>query len=755
MKKLDKKAFTLIEILATVTILGILSVVAMVNVNKIIQNAKEKHYTNAEEQLELAGQSYSQQHRSVLPKAIGQKVKIPMKKLVDTNYIEQIKDYSDNGCDMEKSYVQIFKYSQSDYSYLAYLECPVYKSNEHLKEAAPNIVLNIKGDTMGEGDKKDEKQQLEIRINNPSDEGTIEKPSKLISYSYTIYRYDKEVKNSGSVSLSNYDTRLDKTIDLTLYSPGRLKIVVTATNIYGLTTTKTITTDFKDVTPPECIIDEVDQNPKPWVKNEVKITVGCKDENGSGCEREKYTKTFKSSTDYNYITIKDNEGNTKQCKVSVFLDITRPTIKVTAYKRTASGGKTGSAIGTMTANHDNPNMTLDLTDVNTTKWLNSISNPNGVYYEVTYSDGESTVKYEAKENAANLLATDSTVNNMTIIDNGQTSGKKLDTKYSTTIDGHRLYTLHASDEIGNYVDLKIISPFDKTPPTTPTLQNPYKQSDGTYKWSIADYSVILTSQDVLSGIESFQYTYKAGATEVTGTNTTGYKKYDSSSASPKELKAFTATPFSKDRNQKYYARVCDVAGNCSGVVDTLVKLDKTKPTCSINVATSGVTLSSKSDPKTNDVNSGLAQYGMNTSGTVDYNSTESKDISKTTFYGYVIDNAGNTNTCSKRVYGTDYYYECSSGSLSGTHCYSYTSATPHGHCYCWSSSSGSLKWSYSTTVGSCSCNSGEYSTYSASYYSCSSGTLTGSQCRHDKGEAYKVYYCSDSGTKLNNTYCYK
>ena len=42
MRKLNKKAFTLIEILAAVTILGILSIVAIVAVNRIIQNTKDE-----------------------------------------------------------------------------------------------------------------------------------------------------------------------------------------------------------------------------------------------------------------------------------------------------------------------------------------------------------------------------------------------------------------------------------------------------------------------------------------------------------------------------------------------------------------------------------------------------------------------------------------------------------------------------------------------------------------------------------------
>ena len=83
----------------------------------------------------MAGQSYVQQNRNALPKAIGQKKQIPLKTLVEKNYIEPIKDYSDNECDLENSYVQIFKYSQDDYSYIAYLDCPVYDSKEQLEKS--------------------------------------------------------------------------------------------------------------------------------------------------------------------------------------------------------------------------------------------------------------------------------------------------------------------------------------------------------------------------------------------------------------------------------------------------------------------------------------------------------------------------------------------------------------------------------------------------------------------------------------------
>ena len=308
----NKKGFTLIEILAAVTILGVLSIVAVVSVNKIIQKAKQNHYITAEDNLEMAGQSYVQQNRNALPKAIGQKKQIPLKTLVEKNYIEPIKDYSDNECNLENSYVQVFKYSKEDYSYVAYLDCPVYDSKEQLAKSAPtvNVTLTNAGST------KTAKAHMKA-----------EDQEKLLSWSYIVYRDGKEVLNSGSIMLPNYDKKVEKTLNISKYTPGQLKVVVTATNIYGQTTKATSQTiDYKDEQAPTCIIKEVDKeaNPKPWTQEPKTITVGCDDGEGSGCTREEYTKTFKRTTDVGNITIEDESGNKTVCKVSVNVDVTAP-----------------------------------------------------------------------------------------------------------------------------------------------------------------------------------------------------------------------------------------------------------------------------------------------------------------------------------------------------------------------------------------------------------------------------------------------
>lgn len=312
----NKKGFTFVEILAAITILGILTGVAVVAVSNIIENGKKEHYETAEKNLSLAGQSYVQTNRAYLPKAIGQKTKIKLSTLVEKNYIQPIKDYSDNNCDMEASYVQVFKYSQNDYSYVPVLKCgsngDVYDGTKDSETTYdPEITAQIVVDQ--------ENSSAEAQV-------TIQGNDKLMSYSYIVYRGSKEVKNSGSVSVKGFKESVSFKIPLTDYTPGKLKVVISATNIYGNDDTLTVTKTVADTKAPTCIIKLEDEvtSAKEWKTGTRKITVGCDDADGSGCARETYSKTFRGTMKDGEIVIADEAGNPTICKVSVYIDNKEP-----------------------------------------------------------------------------------------------------------------------------------------------------------------------------------------------------------------------------------------------------------------------------------------------------------------------------------------------------------------------------------------------------------------------------------------------
>ena len=582
-----KEGFTLIEILAAVTILGLLSIVAVVSVNRIIQKAKQNHYITAEDNLKIAGQSYVQQNRNSLPKTIGQKKRVYLKTLVEKNYIEPIKDYNDNECDLEKSYVQIFKYSQDDYSYIAYLDCPIYNSKDQLEKTVPNIEIIL---SEAENTKK---AKAEI---------TISSQEKLLSWSYIIYKDGKEVLNSGSMMISNYEKNISKTLNLSKYTPGKIKVVVTATNIYGQTTKATSqTVDYKDEQKPTCVIKEVDKetNPKPWTQEPKTITVGCKDGDGSGCTREEYTKTFKTTTDVGSIIIEDKSGNKTTCKVSVNVDTTPPecTIELDGTKGANNWYKTKDVKITLLTTDDH----------------------SGVgSYDLTTSQ---TPSYANKK-----------------------TGSQSDTAGIT-------WHGYVKDKVGNVNkcnsgNFKV----DTTKPTCTITRNGITGNNGWYKTD--PVTLTLKPDDNLSGVDQ------------TGLST---------SSNP-TLGNKTTDTQSDIANVTWYGKVKDKAGNVSEVCNSgSFKVDTTKPTCSVSFSgTSGLNDWYKSNATvsltTNDNLSNVEKYGLTTATSATYNSSKSNtqgDTASQKWNGYVMDYAGNTNSCNNTVKVDTQAPSCTI-SLSGT-----------------------------------------------------------------------------------------
>lgn len=626
MKK--KKGFTMVEILAAVTILGIISVVAIIAVNNIIQKAKSNHYETAEKELELAGQTYAQQNRSELPKAIGQKKKIPLKTLIDKNYIETIKDYSGNNCDVDESYVQVFKYSQSDYSYLPYLKCDRYDGQKSFEDGAPNISLTI---TDGNRLKKAE---ANIKITDEE---------KLLSWSYIVYKDGKEVLNSGNMLATNYPKTITKTLDVSKHTPGLVKVVVTATNIYGQTTTKAIQRNYNDIEKPTCVYLNSSDNPengvtKFWTTDARTITVGCDDKDGIGCSREEYTKTFKDSTNIGYITIKDKKGNTTDCPVVVMIDKKSPTITINAYKQKSNGTKDGAAFATktLTGKQESPlTTTFDLSKETPTGWYNNTSYPYGVYLEVEVSDDVEISTYKTTiNNPHQKTSTTEDKNLVNEVESKTKVGKTTETfKISVSEEGYRTLAVRVTDIAGNISRVNIILPIDRTSPSTPNV--------GLYKWVSNT-----TEPSSESGLDTYQsntwtnkniYTKASNSTD----SLSGFDKYIYTTSGETENvtnKSGQSRNIKAEGESKIKYAACDVAGNCSGFsTEYTIKIDKTLPTCvssggKTSWTNQNITLRGQCSDLISGCTDAIKVYSSNTNST-----TESP--------GWVTDNAGNKSEC--------------------------------------------------------------------------------------------------------------
>ncbi len=227
---------------------------------------------------------------------------------------------------------------------------------------------------------------------------------------------------------------------------------------------------------------------------------------------------------------------------------------------------------------------------------------------------------------------------------------KFDTGEFSAERNQKVY-IKACDMVGNCSDsastwIKI----DKTAPKTPEITNPTGGG-----WTKSNFALTLKSSDSASGLKNYQYTYLESASSVGSDHNNQWVV----TANGSNANTVKTGDFSAERNQYVYIRACDNAGNCSAKSKTMIKIDKTAPSCTISKSntgsTSGVTV------KVSCSDSG--------SGCYESSSTDSGVKSGKTYT--VKDNVGNSKSCSVSV--SSYKCNCSekmySTVFSADYCY--------------------------------------------------------------------------------------
>ena len=331
----DKNGFSLVELLAVVVIIGLLSAIAIVSVNSIIKNAEKKYYDTQKNTLKMAAQSYTQYNRNSLPKSIGQSRNITLKELKDKKYVGEIKNRQGTSCDVNKSYVKVFKYSKNSYNYIPYLVCPGIGEddiNDEGEGPAINItyVDNKKEIISSDSFKKD-------TYNNPMLELEFVSEREILSYSYTIYKCfgndcSDTLKSSGSKELNHQKKFLDK-IDIKEFLPLDFKLTINVVDFFGNKSNKTVKLSISDKNGPECGDKTGEGSNATWLNKTTtdpmrEITVKCTDTNNSKCEREIYSQIFREDGKYGVIKISSTNNKVNNCMVGVYIDTVEPTTPV-------------------------------------------------------------------------------------------------------------------------------------------------------------------------------------------------------------------------------------------------------------------------------------------------------------------------------------------------------------------------------------------------------------------------------------------
>lgn len=131
MKK-NSKGFTLVEVLAVIAILGILSGITISAVTRLVTSSKKKTYKNFEDNLKKASNNYLIRHNEL---AEEQNLKLDAQTLIDEGFLENLTDPVNKKEDCnKKSYVIVTGKRENDsdyninYTYDICLMCPSYHS---------------------------------------------------------------------------------------------------------------------------------------------------------------------------------------------------------------------------------------------------------------------------------------------------------------------------------------------------------------------------------------------------------------------------------------------------------------------------------------------------------------------------------------------------------------------------------------------------------------------------------------------------
>ena len=141
---MNKKGFTLVEVLVTIVIIGLLSGVGIISYQTFFKTGEQRHFEATESDVLLAGNDYFTDHRDELPS--GNNIsEVSLNDLIVAKYIEDVVDSKGNKCDSENNKVYVYR-ENNKYVYEVCIECGGFKSDGKYCDGAVanSIVITAK-----------------------------------------------------------------------------------------------------------------------------------------------------------------------------------------------------------------------------------------------------------------------------------------------------------------------------------------------------------------------------------------------------------------------------------------------------------------------------------------------------------------------------------------------------------------------------------------------------------------------------------
>lgn len=356
MNNLNKKGFTMVELLAVVTILGVLAIVAIPSTKYLIERGKENYYVAQKNQIELAAKEYLKDNPQLLPGEVGGNRIITLRELIAHKYISNVKNQNKENCDKNETTVKVTRISKTKYTYAVTLICPDYKDKKESNTINPKPIIDYEIVNKNIGD-DNTSSTVEFKIKITIRSADSSSGTRIKYYKYRVLSGGSVLEEKEYEVLSN---EINKTIDLSEYvkkNQTRLKIEVRAVAANNEEKTEIFEVDAKDSTAPKCpnmysdtTIEEDEDNNiiylkqgdrklfatrNSWDKKPQTITAYCYDTDDankqSSCKNNQYTITLKKDTDIGKtFKMTDSVGNTVEgCTIPadlIRIDTTAPTI---------------------------------------------------------------------------------------------------------------------------------------------------------------------------------------------------------------------------------------------------------------------------------------------------------------------------------------------------------------------------------------------------------------------------------------------
>ena len=595
MKNLKSKGFTLVEMLA---VIGIIALLSLVTINVLINqftNVKEKLTENQIDLIYSAAKSYVSDNVNKYPKIVGREYCLDVETLIKNGYLP------DNLVDVINEKKVNITYGikvvvDSEINYKFY-----YNS---LGNVCTNLVTEIVGTTpSGVLTNKDVKLSL------------IDKVEGDITYQWQYYSNNNWVDIDGATS----DTYTEKKTKLNInYRLKMLKTYVddTSEEIY--------TNEYKlyiDKEPPTCVTSGESAS---WVKNDITLTGTCSDKETSckGNVSKLFNKDINTTT-ATPGTVSDKAGNTTICpNKTVKIDKTAPAC-------TTSGGSTSWTNGSRTLTGTCSDKGGSGCSSNSTKAYSkqidtTAANPGNISDKAgnTASCPNTTVKIDktvptckTSGGSASWTNGSRTLTGTCSDEGGSGCSSNSTKKYLNQIDTTAANPGGVSDKAGNTASCPNTTvKIDKTAPTC-------KTSGGSTSWTNGSRTLTGTCSD------------KGGS----GCSSNSTKPYS------KQIDTTAANPGS----------VSDNAGNTASCPNTTVKIDKTVPTCTTSGGSTSWTNGSRTLTGSCSDKGGS---GCSSNSTKAYSKQIDTTAANP---GSVSDNAGNTAGCPNTTVKIDKTYPLS------------------------------------------------------------------------------------------------